>query len=174
MCFPDLHCSGPGCSAGHSLKWTLSFMHFPGLSRSCSQVLHKGTDSVVSAFCALPRSQQLRRPGASRVHCPRSTMLLNHFPSPGHSVSWVCHESTTSVLVYVSSGELISGCDPPAYVNHPGSQEDVVSTWEPAHSLVEEAVLWGQDCSSPLSLGSDCRMPASLPLARERGLYAVN
>ena len=24
--------------------------------------------------------------------------------------------------------------------NHPGSQEDFVSNWEPAHSLVEEAV----------------------------------
>ena len=27
-----------------------------------------------------------------------------------------------------------------AFVNHPGSQEDLVSNWEPAHSLVEEAV----------------------------------
>ena len=28
-------------------------------------------------------------------------------------------------------------------VNHPGSQEDMVSNWEPAHSLVEDAGLWG-------------------------------
>jgi len=27
-----------------------------------------------------------------------------------------------------------------ADVNHPGSQEDVVSSWEPAQSLVEDAV----------------------------------
>ena len=27
-----------------------------------------------------------------------------------------------------------------AVVNHPGSQEDLVSNWEPAHSLVEDAV----------------------------------
>ena len=27
-----------------------------------------------------------------------------------------------------------------AFVNHPGSQEDLVSNWEPAHSLVEEAI----------------------------------
>ena len=25
-------------------------------------------------------------------------------------------------------------------VNHPGSQEDLVSNWEPAHSLVEDAI----------------------------------
>ena len=28
----------------------------------------------------------------------------------------------------------------PADVNHPGSQEDLVSNWEPACSLVEDAV----------------------------------
>ena len=27
-----------------------------------------------------------------------------------------------------------------ADVNHPGSQEDVLSSWEPAHSLVEDAI----------------------------------
>ena len=27
-----------------------------------------------------------------------------------------------------------------ADVNHPGSQEDVISNWEPAHSLAEDAV----------------------------------
>jgi len=37
----------------------------------------------------------------------------------------------------VSSGELISGYDTPGRC--PGSQEDVVSNWEPAHSLVEDA-----------------------------------
>ena len=29
-----------------------------------------------------------------------------------------------------------------ADVNHLGSQEDLVSNWEPAHSLVEDAVSW--------------------------------
>ena len=32
--------------------------------KSGSQVLHKGTDLAGPAFCALPRSDQLRRPGA--------------------------------------------------------------------------------------------------------------
>ena len=42
---------------GHCPKGALHFMHFPGLSYSGSgsQVLHKGTDSVGCAFCALPR-----------------------------------------------------------------------------------------------------------------------
>ena len=47
---------------GNSLKQALGCMHFPGLSHSCSgsQILHKGTDSVGSAFFALLRSKQLR------------------------------------------------------------------------------------------------------------------
>ena len=51
---------------GNCPKRALGFMHFPGLSRSGSgsQVLHKGTDSVGPVFCALPRSEELRRPGA--------------------------------------------------------------------------------------------------------------
>ena len=41
-------------------------------------------------------------------------------------------------------------------------QEDMVSNCKPAHSLVEDASLWGQNC--PLPSGSGCRLPASLPL----------
>ena len=39
-----------------------------------------------------------------------------------------------------------------ADVNHPGSQEDVVSNWEPAHSLVEDAVSGPEVFSRLLSL----------------------
>ena len=57
---------------GNCLKQALSCVHFPGLSHSGSgsQVLHKGTDSVGPEFCALPRSKQLRQPGAQRAHSP--------------------------------------------------------------------------------------------------------
>ena len=52
----------PGCSARNCPRWALGCMHFPGLSRSGSgsQVLPKGADLVGAAFCALPRSEQLR------------------------------------------------------------------------------------------------------------------
>ena len=58
---------------GNYPKWALDFVQSPGLScsGSGSRVLHKGTDLVGHAFCALPRSEQLRWPGAWRVHCPR-------------------------------------------------------------------------------------------------------
>ena len=46
---------------GNCPKWALGFVHSPGLSHSGSGswVIHKGTDSVGPAFCALPRSEQL-------------------------------------------------------------------------------------------------------------------
>ena len=56
---------------GNWLRQALGCMHFPGLSHSCSCVLHKSTDLVGPVFCALPRSKQLRKPGAWRVHFPQ-------------------------------------------------------------------------------------------------------
>ena len=58
---------------GNCLRWALSLVHFLGLSRSgtVSRVLHKGTDLVGPAFCALPVSKKLRRPGAWQVHSPQ-------------------------------------------------------------------------------------------------------
>ena len=68
------------------LKWALGCVHFPGLSRSGwgSRVLHKGTDSVGPAFCALPRSEQLRREGAWWVHSPQVGGASYHLPCPSH------------------------------------------------------------------------------------------
>ena len=68
-------------------------------------------------------------------------MHLNHLPGPSSSVSQMCHESTISGVLCVFSEELLSGCDPPGRCHRPGSQEDVVSNWEPAHGLVEDAGL---------------------------------
>ena len=101
---------------GNCPKQALCFVHFPGLSfsGSRSQVLHKGTDSVGHGFCPLPRSELLTRPGALRVRGPMGDVHLNHLPSPCCSVSRVCHESSVSGVPCVSSGELISGCNPPS------------------------------------------------------------
>ena len=97
---------------GNCLKQALCCMHFSGLSHSGSgsRVVHKGRDSVGPALCALPKSEQLRRPGTWRVHTPQMSGASYHLPHPSHSVSWVCSGSAVSC---VSSGELISGCNPP-------------------------------------------------------------
>ena len=51
------------CSTGNHPRPVLGCLQLPGLSRSDSgtRVVLRGTDSVGSAFCALPRSKQLRQ-----------------------------------------------------------------------------------------------------------------
>ena len=75
--------------------------------------IHKGADSVGPAFCALPRSKQLRQPGAWRAHSPHVGGASYCLLCPSHSVSWVAAGVPVSAVPCVSSGELISGCDPP-------------------------------------------------------------
>ena len=95
---------------GNCVKWALACEHFPGLCRSGSgsRVPHRGTGSVGPAFCALPRSEQLRRSGAWPAHTPQVRRILSS-PWPSPLASWV--HSGVSGVPCVSSGELISGCD---------------------------------------------------------------
>ena len=116
-------------------------MHLPGLSRSGSgaRVLHKGADSVGQAFYAFPRSEQLRRPGAWRAHSPQVGGASYHLPGPSRSISWVAvgaHSQVCCVSLLRSSS---LAATLPADVNHPESQEVLVSNWKPACSLVKDA-----------------------------------
>ena len=92
-------------------KQALGFVHFPGLSfsGSGSRVLHK--DSVV---CMRLCPSQVRAAQATR--CLVSTLSQvgresYHLPGPGRSR--VHCKSTISGVPCVSSGEQMSGCDPP-------------------------------------------------------------
>ena len=60
--FPVYTAQAPGCSAGELSKVGPGCVYFPGLScsGSGSRVLDKGPDLVGPAFCARPRSEQLR------------------------------------------------------------------------------------------------------------------
>ena len=104
MCvFPVYTAQALGCSARNCLRRALGCMHFPILSHSGSgsQVLHQGADSVGPAFCALPRSEQFRQPGACRVHSPSLAVHLITSPVPATRFpgwqqvcpSQVCHVS---------------------------------------------------------------------------------
>ena len=113
--FPVYTAQAPGCSAGELSKVGPGLCALPRFKppRFRFSVLHKGTDSVGPAFCALPRSEQLRRPGAWQEHTPQLSGESYHLPYPSCSVSCMCSGSAISGVLCVSSGELISGCDPP-------------------------------------------------------------
>ena len=102
-----------GALQGHCPPWTLHFMHFPGLSHSGSLVLRKGTDP--DGLCVLcPSSIQAAQVTKCLVSALSQVSHVSyHLPDPDHSVSWVCHKGTVTGVPFVSSGKLISGCDPP-------------------------------------------------------------
>ena len=135
----------------------------PGCSaRALSQV-----DLV---FRTRPRSELLRFSGALQGHRRSWFVRFVPFPGPGSSGDWLLGECTVPGgpcvlsppwfrrlglpgappgVLCVSSGELIAGSTLLADVSHPGSQEDVVSDWQPAHSLVENVVSGAEIAVAP-------------------------
>ena len=110
--FPVYTAQALGCSAGNCLRWALSWMHFPGLRRSASRVLHKGAGLVGPAFCVLPRPSSSGDQGEhSRPQLGAASYCL---PRPSRSVFWVYNGHAFSGVLCVSSGELASGCNPPS------------------------------------------------------------
>ena len=55
-------------------------------------------------------------------------------------------------------------------VNYPGFQEDMVSNWEPAHSLVEDVVSGAKAAAAPCLLALAV---AGLSLCLQGGLYVA-
>ena len=77
-----------GCSSRNRPRPALRCIHLPGLSSSGSgtRVVLRGTHLVGPVFCALPRSEQLRRPGAWQAHTPqvgRCVLSPSPFQPPG-------------------------------------------------------------------------------------------
>ena len=100
---------------GNCLRWALGCPHFPDLyhSGSGSRVLPQR--HRLSWACVLCPSQV---PAAQATMCLVNTLsqlgsASYRLPSPSPFVSWVCHKSSVSGMQCVSSGELISDCDPP-------------------------------------------------------------
>ena len=88
---------------GNCPKWALSCMHFPGLicSGSGSWVLHKGTDFVGPAFCALPGPRSSgdqvlgdrTLPGGLCILITSQVPALGFLGVPVRALSQVCHVS---------------------------------------------------------------------------------
>ena len=194
-----LACVGSACSVWTTLglpplTGTFAFWVYTAQAPGCSE---EELSKAVPGFPALPRSKLLRfrfwsapqghRLGwaciscASQVWAAQATKCLvsalsqvsclNHLPSPGGRLPWGTARALSQVCCVSALRSWSQGETFLADVNHLGSQEDVVSNKEPAHSLVEDAGLWGWDC--PLPSDSGCRPLASLPPAGRRDLYTA-
>ena len=169
VCFPRLHCSG-------------------------SSLLCRELSKVGPGLCALPRCKlfrfsgapQRRRLGWACVLCPSQVraaqgQVLGERRLPGcsaslrlpfrRSVSRVRSGSAGSG-VRVSSGELISGCDPPGGCPLSRIPIDLVSNWEPACRLVEDAVS-GAELARCLPALAGAHLPLSSGDGRVRSWLAL-
>ena len=114
-----------GCSSGNCLRPALGCMHFPGLSHSGSGtwVVLRSADSVGSAFCALPGSEQLRWPGvwwARLLQLIASPVPATQFSAPSQGdvqnpkKSWLARKPACSLVDNASLGPQLppseSGC----------------------------------------------------------------
>ena len=168
VCFPVYTSQAPGCSGGEMSK-TGSGLH------------------------ALPRSKPLRfrfsgtpqrhRLGWTCVLCPsqiwaaQATRCLSSILSPGRAVRLITSPVPAAPFPGCAAGALSQVCCVSllrswflavtllADVNRPGSQEDLVSNWEPACSLVEYAISGAEfvSCLPALAI-------ASLPPCLQRGM----
>ena len=155
VCFPCLHCLG---------------------SRLLCQELSEASPGLY----ALPRSKPLRfrysgtpqkhRLGWACILCPSQVRAAQvtrclmsmvtvtyHLPCPCHSIFWVYNQHTFLGVPCISSGELISGCDPPGGCRLSRSQEVLVSN--------EACLQFGRGCLSGVTIdpsSSGCpRLPVS-------------
>ena len=158
-----------GAVQAHCPTWALRFLHFPRLSRSGSGVPRKGTD--LDGLCV---------PCPSQVRAAQQTRCLATGPPEVGNVSY----SPAQLLVPGCLGPpweqpQVCGASPLgswsqavtllADVNRPGSQEDEVSKWEPAHGLVEDAVSGPKIAAAPCLLA--LALACCLSTSRDEGPY---
>ena len=168
--FPVCSAQAPGFSAGELSEAGPGLRALPGSKRL--RCMFPGTPQRhrLSWACVLcpPRSEQVRRPGAWRATLPQAGAASYRLPVPAARFpGW--QRACLLKSPCVSSGELISGCNSPSGCQPPGSQEDLVSNWEPA--------LFGRGCrlcgefAPCLPAGAVSRLPRCL--RRGMGLSAA-
>ena len=104
--FPVYTSQALGCSARNCQRRALGCMRFPGLSRSGSgsRVLHKGADSIGSAFWALPRSGSSGDQVLCECSYPQLKAATYRLPHPSRLVFWVYNGHVFSGVLCISSG----------------------------------------------------------------------
>ena len=162
---PVYTAQAPGCSAR---ELSCPGLHeFPRTKRLSFRFLGTPQRHRLRWVCVLCPSQVR---AAQVTRCLERALsqvcgVFYHLHDPGHLVSWVRSENAVSGVLCVSSGELIYDCAP---VNHPGSQEDLVSNWEPAWWQV--ASWWSMPSLGPrLPLTFQLWLPPTCLSASSRG-----
>jgi len=160
--FPVYTAQAPDCSAGELPKASPGLRTLPRSTPLRFRFSGTPQRHRLSWACVLCPSQV---GAAQATRCLASTLfpagwcILSSL-SPSCSVSWVCSRSAVSGVLCVSSGVLISGCDPPDGCQPSRTPGRLVSNWEPAHSLVEDAISGAEFAPFLLALAVTCLPPS--------------
>ena len=119
---------------------------------------------VGPVFFALPRSEQLRQP-SGKYAVPGGLCILITPLVPATWFPRSTMRAPSQVCCVTPLGSRFLAVTLLADVNCEGSQEDLVSNWEPAHSLVEDAISGAKIGPCLLALAI-----ARLPLCLQHGM----
>ena len=125
---------------GHTPKWALHFVHCPGQSHSGLGCSARAQTQIGCGFCVFPRSKLLKKPGTWWAHCRWWTMHFMHLLGSSHLFPWFPMRAKSQVSCVSPLGRWSQAVTLLAHMNCSGSQEDMASNWQLAHSLVEDAV----------------------------------
>ena len=124
----------------------------------------KGIDLAGPVFCALPRSEELRQPGAWRAHCPRCAvgLITSLVPVARFTGCATRVPSQCAVCLLWGADIRLQSSWQMSTVQYPRKM------WLATGSLFP---VWGQNCPSPSISG--CRLPVSLPPVGARSRSAA-
>ena len=137
-----------GVLQGHCPKWTLHFVHFPVYA---SQVIGYSAKTQTWRFCVFFSLPGLSNSGdqvLGEYTVPGRACVLTISPVPATCFPGCTKRAPFQVCCVSSLRSCSWAMTLLAIVNQPGSQEDMDSNWEPAHSLVEDAVS-GAEITAP-------------------------
>ena len=114
--FPVYNAQAPGCSARDLSEAGPGFHALPRskLHRFRFRVLHKGTNGLSWACVLCPSQVQAAQATRCLVSALSQVGCASESPPLSQPLSFPVHrKSTISGVPCVSSGDLVSGCDPP-------------------------------------------------------------
>ena len=159
-----------GALQGYCPKWALHFMHFPGLSDSGSWFSPGAQTGLAVHFVPFPGRSISGDLVLGECTVSGGLYILYTSPVPAAWSPRCAMRAQSQVCCVSPLGSWSQAVTLLADVNCSGSQENVISSWEPAHSLVEDGVSGAEIAVAPcLPALAVTHLP--LCLWGERALY---
>ena len=138
VCFPSLHCLGSRLlcqEPSEAGPWVACTSQVYATQVQVLRYSTKGHTWLGLRFVPVPGLSTSGDQVLGECSCPQLEAVAYRLPHSSSSVFWVYNGCTFSVVLCVSSGEMISGCDPPGGCR-PSRIPRSLGAMKPACSLV--------------------------------------